>query len=353
MGAQYEPVIWNRNKIIYDVFLFAGILAYILIYLKVAPMYQDVSRPIDVHTLRMKAFGSCAFIMLTFVLMIGPLARLDRRFLPVLYNRRHVGVMTCAIAGAHAMFALFWYFSFSPVDPYVALLSANTSYEQIVGFPFEVFGIAALVILIVLAATSHDFWLKFLSPPGWKALHMSVYAAYFLVVLHVGLGALQDVKNPVFPAIVGVSVIAVSILHVLAALKEWRTRPQRGQAAADASWVVAGRIGDIAENKAITVALAGGEEVAVFRYDGKLSAVTNACAHQNGPLGEGRIVDGCVTCPWHGFQYLAADGRAPAPFTERIATYNLKLQGDLVLVNPNANPPGTFVAPLAIGDTSS
>lgn len=25
------------------------------------------------------------------------------------------------------------------------------------------------------------------------------------------------------------------------------------------------------------------------------------CKHQNDPLGEGKIVDGCVTCPWHGY----------------------------------------------------
>ena len=44
------------------------------------------------------AFGSCAFVMLTVILSIGPLARLDRRFLPLLYNRRHFGVLTFVIA---------------------------------------------------------------------------------------------------------------------------------------------------------------------------------------------------------------------------------------------------------------
>jgi len=44
-----------------------------------------------------------------------------------------------------------------------------------------VLGIAALLVLFVMAATSHDFWLSFLTPPVWKALHMSLYAAYGLV----------------------------------------------------------------------------------------------------------------------------------------------------------------------------
>jgi nitrite reductase/ring-hydroxylating ferredoxin subunit len=33
---------------------------------------------------------------------------------------------------------------------------------------------------------------------------------------------------------------------------------------------------------------------------------------QNGPLGEGRIVDGCITCPWHGYQYRPDTGRLAA-----------------------------------------
>ena len=47
----------------------------------------------------MRAFGSCAFLMLTLILCIGPLARLDARFLPLLYNRRHFGVLTALDAG--------------------------------------------------------------------------------------------------------------------------------------------------------------------------------------------------------------------------------------------------------------
>ena len=80
----------------------------------------------------------------------------------------------------------------------------------------------------------------------------------------------------------------------------------------------------------------------------KLSAVSNVCAHQNGPLGEGRIVDGFVTCPWHGFQYRPEDGCAPAPFTEKIATYQLRLERDVVCLHTVVNAAGTRVEPLRI-----
>ena len=91
----------------------------------------------------MQAFGSCAFLLLSLALAIGPLARLDRRFLPLLYNRRHLGVLTFLVALTHASQVLGWYFAFGVADPYVALLAANTSYAQLHGFPFELLGIAA------------------------------------------------------------------------------------------------------------------------------------------------------------------------------------------------------------------
>ena len=43
----------------------------------------------------------------------------------------------------------------------------------------------------MMAATSHDFWLHNLTAPVWKALHMCVYVAYTLIVLHVMFGVLQ------------------------------------------------------------------------------------------------------------------------------------------------------------------
>ncbi|MEO9530924.1 Rieske 2Fe-2S domain-containing protein [Roseibium sp.] len=354
MSVQYTPVIWNRNKIVYDAVLLIAVALYLYLFIRVGPSFEDVTRPIDGAILRMRAFGSCAFLMLTVILCIGPLARLDRRFLPLLYNRRHFGVMTAGIAAVHANYVLGWYFNFSPTDQYVALLSSNTSYGQILGFPFEAFGIAALIILLVLAATSHDFWLSFLGAPVWKTLHMAVYAAYAFVVLHVALGALQGPGDPIFTAIVAAGVVVVSGLHLVTGRME--ANRDRGEATAKASleqqgWVVAGELNDIDTDCARVVSLSGDERVAIFKYDGKLSAITNVCAHQNGPLGEGKVLWGCITCPWHGYQYNLADGRAPAPFTEKISTYRLKLIGTTILLDPNALPPGTHVDPVTFGDT--
>lgn len=341
MSVRYTPVGWNANKIVYDALLVAAVFAYVLVFIWAAER-PGGAPPYDDATIRMRAFGSCAFLMLSVVLAIGPLARLDRRFLPLLYNRRHFGVATCIVALTHASYVLGWYFSFSAHDPYAALLSSNTSYARLAGFPFEIFGLAALIILLALAVTSHDFWLSFMTAPVWKALHMSVYAAYALVVAHVAFGALLAPVLQPLQIVVPACALGVAALHVLAARPEAPSPEQRG-------WIVVGAPDRIAEGRAIVVPVEGGESVAIFRHEGRLSAIANACAHQNGPLGEGRIVDGCITCPWHGFQYRPEDGCSPPPFTEKVATYNLRLENGAVLLDPKPNARGQRVEPLSVG----
>ena len=238
------------------------------------------------------------------------------------------------------------YVSFSPLNKYAAVLASNTSYGQILGFPFEIFGVFALFVLLVMAVTSHDFWLNFLTPPMWKAIHMSVYFAYAAVVLHVALGYLQTAQNPIFAVIVAIGAVSVAALYFVAGRIKKSKDQDYPEPAAEAPWLEVGRVDSIPEDRAIIVAVEGGERVAIFRYDGKLSAVANVCAHQNGPLGEGRILYGCITCPWHGFQYRPEDGCAPPPFTEKIASYQMKLIGDQILLDPRPNAPGTPVEPV-------
>jgi nitrite reductase/ring-hydroxylating ferredoxin subunit/DMSO/TMAO reductase YedYZ heme-binding membrane subunit len=348
MSARFVPVGWNRAKYVYDAVVLVAVVGYLLLYLWVGPSLETGTKPIDDQTLAMRAWGTCAFLMLSVVLAIGPLCRLDSRFLPLLYNRRHFGVITCAVAAGHVSAVLGWYFAYSATPVPEAVLGADTSFLQFSGFPFIPFGIAGFIVLCALAATSHDFWLAFLTPPVWKALHMAIYPAYASIVLHVTLGALQSARDPLLGQIVMASVVALAALHVGAALRERRRDRSVASSAATAGWVVAADVADIAESQGIVVHLADDEPVAIFRHDGRLSAVSNLCAHQNGPLGEGRVVGGCITCPWHGFQYRLEDGCAPPPYTEKLATYNLRLEGTKILLERKANPPGTPVPSLPI-----
>jgi hypothetical protein len=51
-----------------------------------------------------------------------------------------------------------------------------------------------------------------------------------------------------------------------------------------------------------------------------------------------------VTCPWHGYQYRLSDGCAPAPFTEKLVTYPVRINGGIVEVYPRPLAPGTPAA---------
>lgn len=346
MSVKYVPVQWNRNKWLYDGIMLSGVVAFLWFFLHLSPELLSHEFPINPQVHNARAFGACAFLMLTVILCIGPLARIDRRFLPLLYNRRHFGVMTAFVAITHAGYILNWYFAFSSSDKYEALLFANTSFGQLAGFPFEVFGIFALLCLVILAATSHDFWMKFLTPPIWKRLHLLIYFAYVSVVAHVSLGILQDQQNHVFTVIFMGGAGAVAVLHAYAAIADRRGGDDRGTEVD--GWIAVCDTAEIRDGFAKIKVLPNGERVAVFKQDGSLSAISNACAHQNGPLGEGKVIDCLVTCPWHGFQYDVTNGRSPAPFTEVIPTYNLRLSGSAIEVHQNANPPGTFVEPVPL-----
>ncbi len=348
MSLAYKPVLWNRNKLIYDAFLVVAVVAYLLLFIQIAPALSPSVAAIDPPILRMRAFGSCAFLLLTIVLAIGPLARIDTRFLPLLYNRRHFGVITAVVAGTHAMAVLDWYFAFAPLSRVEGLLTANTSYGQVIGFPFEVFGIFGLAILLMMAVTSHDFWLSFLTARLWKALHMLVYLAYAAIVLHVTLGPLAGGGNPVMVVTVVASVAVLVVLHLLAGRREVARDGGFDVAAAQDGWTLIGDLGDITEGRALIGAGAGGERIAVFQFKGKLSALSNVCSHQGGPVGEGKVVLGLVTCPWHGYQYRLEDGCSPPPFKERIRKYRVRLEGTAIWVDPVALPLGTVVTPLAI-----
>jgi nitrite reductase/ring-hydroxylating ferredoxin subunit len=247
----------------------------------------------------------------------------------------------CALV--HGAFSIFQFHALGDTNPLVSLFTANPRYASVAQFPFQSLGFFALAVLFVMAATSHDFWLKNLTAPVWKRIHMLVYAAYALLVAHVTLGALQSETSPILAATLGLGFATLIALHVVSGAKERRIERERARAVSD-GFVEVCDFEKIPEKRA-KVVTAGGERIAVFRYDGKVSAVSNVCAHQGGPLGEGRIIDGCITCPWHGYQYLPECGASPPPFTEKIPSYRTRVIGTKVLVNPEPLAPGTPVEP--------
>lgn len=340
MSVSYAPVLWNRQKKIYNKVMFGLIGLYLLIFI----LLQVLLFPeITAETLIIRATGTLAFLMLHVILCIGPLARLNDHFLPLLYNRRHLGVTMFFFAFIHSVFNIIQFHALGDTDPLLSLFTANGHYDSFVNFPFQVLGFFSFLILFLMAATSHDFWLKNLSPKIWKSLHMMVYAAYLMLVMHVVLGAIQLENSAGWIIVTGFGLVTVIGLQILSII---RSKTNEGVMASE-GYVEVCALNEIEENRA-KVILHKGENIAVFKYDGKVSAVNNICRHQHGPLGEGKIVDGCITCPWHGYQYLPHNGQSPPPFNEKVETYDVKITNGKVYVHPKPYPEGTEREPVKI-----
>jgi nitrite reductase/ring-hydroxylating ferredoxin subunit len=167
---------------------------------------------------------------------------------------------------------------------------------------------------------------------------MALYFAYGVLVMHVALGVMQEDQRIHIPLLLGGSFALVAALHLAAAWRE-RDVPQAPQ-----GWIAVGPPESIPDKRARIIVAPDGERIAVFRDGAEIGALTNLCAHHNGPLGEGCIVNGLVTCPWHGYEYRLADGCAPPPFTEKLTTYRVRLRDGVIEVDPVALPPGTKAA---------
>lgn len=336
MSASYSAVGWNRQKKIYDRFIFYGCTVYLIVYISLNLLFNE---QVTIETLLIRSTSTLAVLILHLILAIGPLCRINKKFLPLLYNRRHLGVTMFFIALLHAGFSLFQFHALGNVNPLISLFTSNTNFNSLSAFPFQVLGFGALLIFFLMAATSHDFWLHNLSPRVWKTLHLFVYLAYLLVVMHVMLGVIQYETSPVLVIMLFVGSATLVALHLVAGTREV-SRDNIPYRLKKDGFVYVCKTDEIEESRA-KIFCVDKERIAVYRSGNTLYAIHNVCKHQGGPLGEGKIVDGCITCPWHGYQYLPNNGQSPPPFTEKVSTYDVRVTGEDVWLNPVPFAEGT------------
>jgi nitrite reductase/ring-hydroxylating ferredoxin subunit len=78
-------------------------------------------------------------------------------------------------------------------------------------------------------------------------------------------------------------------------------------------WQTACAFDDVPVGGVFAVRL-GARVIALVRdAQGQLFALDNTCPHRGGPLAGGKLLNGELACPWHGFRFDPATGCARMP----------------------------------------
>jgi nitrite reductase (NADH) small subunit len=102
------------------------------------------------------------------------------------------------------------------------------------------------------------------------------------------------------------------------------------------TWVDIGTLEDIPLRGARCVKN-GDMTIAVFRTaDNRVFAIEDKCPHKNGPLSQGIVHDGCVTCPLHNWVISLETGKAQGADEGETRTFPIKLDGHKILLGINA-----------------
>jgi ferredoxin-NADP reductase/nitrite reductase/ring-hydroxylating ferredoxin subunit len=75
-----------------------------------------------------------------------------------------------------------------------------------------------------------------------------------------------------------------------------------------------------------------GHELALFLVGSEVRCIDGLCPHEGGPLAQGDLAKGVVSCPWHGWSFHCDSGRAGDGNGCSLQTYPVKIEDDRVLV---------------------
>jgi nitrite reductase (NADH) small subunit/3-phenylpropionate/trans-cinnamate dioxygenase ferredoxin subunit len=96
-------------------------------------------------------------------------------------------------------------------------------------------------------------------------------------------------------------------------------------------FVKVGNVDDFREGKGRLVHVRG-TGVAVFRDRGRWRALQDSCPHMGASLADGKLDDGCVVCHWHEWRFDLETGQGDRRSWAKARTYEVKIDGDEVLV---------------------
>ena len=99
------------------------------------------------------------------------------------------------------------------------------------------------------------------------------------------------------------------------------------------SEVRAAALAELAPERPVLVTL-NGTRVALVRLGEQVHALADVCAHQGGPLSEGRLAGARLACPWHGWMYDVRTGQCLLPARGGpVASYPVRVEDGEVWVD--------------------
>lgn len=102
-------------------------------------------------------------------------------------------------------------------------------------------------------------------------------------------------------------------------------------------WVKASKTSEVSDGRIKSFDVTG-KKIAIARVGEEFFAIDDTCTHAQCSLGEGFLIDYEVECPCHGSRFDVTNGSVRIlPATIPIKTYELKIEGDDILVEINEN----------------
>lgn len=135
-----------------------------------------------------RAFGDASLVLIALSMGLGPLTRFLRGAVPLLPFRRELGIYGCLLVLVHGAIILIGWVQWDLMRlfgfEWHPELMTYVMFQHGFGLANAI-GIAALVLAVLLAATSSDFAMRRLGLSGWKFLQMGVLPMWWLTVTHV------------------------------------------------------------------------------------------------------------------------------------------------------------------------
>jgi nitrite reductase (NADH) small subunit len=96
-------------------------------------------------------------------------------------------------------------------------------------------------------------------------------------------------------------------------------------------FVPVGQISEFTPGKGRMVTV-NGRQVALFRLGDEFFALDNMCLHRGGPICDGEIQNGVVTCPWHFWSYEIRTGTMVQDPRVGLSKHAVRVDGEIIAV---------------------